>query len=184
VLDRISFDGPRSDRPGLGKVPPGVASVSHSPATAPDRTFPPVAQDQPAPTPLAAGGPDTAASAAPGNSAVEHAHGPHHPKQLPAAAAHGQETAAAAKQKEKGKSVAASGHSGKSTAAPGAPAASHPSHPEHPAKPSHPEASEPAEPSPPPAAVPTEPESAPPAEAATDEAEPPVAPPGERKGKT
>lgn len=179
ALDRIAFDRPRSDRPGHGRVNPGVARARSS-AAASDQTGPPAASARPAPTSLPVG--DAAASEpAPGNSAVEHPHGPGHTKQLPAAAAHGQETAAAAK--EKGKSASAPGHSEKGDEAPDPAAESHPTHPEHPAKPSHPETSEPS----PAAAVPAETETPPPAEPAAGEGEPQAAEgaaPGEHKGKT
>jgi hypothetical protein len=163
-------------------VLPGARPTVAPSASAPDRTSGPGAHEQPAAAPLPVG--DAAApAAAPENPAVEHPHGHDHVKQLPGAAAHGQETAAANKEKEKGKSASAPGHSGKNADAPSPATSSHPTHPEHPPKPSHPEHGEP---SPPPATVPTETEAAAPAEAAADEGEPPATegePPGEHKGK-
>jgi RNA polymerase sigma factor (sigma-70 family) len=180
--DRITSDRSGSDPPGRGKVAPGLLANRPS-APAPARSSSPAAGDRSAATPFPVG--DAAApAAAPGNSAVEHPHGHGHLKQLPTAAAHGQETAAAAKEKgrEQGKSASAPGHAGR-RAAPGSAAGSHPAHPEHPAKPPHPEASEPA---PAPTAVPAETEAAPAAQPATGEDEPavvPVAPVEEHKGK-
>lgn len=87
---------------------------------------------------------DTAASATP--PAVEHPHGRGHVKQTPAAAAHGQETAASHKPEKTESSSGSEPGSGKSKSA------EHPVHPTHPATPatsSPPPAAEPEAKSPP-----------------------------------
>jgi RNA polymerase sigma factor (sigma-70 family) len=73
------------------------------------------------------------ASTAPGRSGIEHPHGRGHEKQTPAAAAHGQETAASHKSENAG------GSSGSKSAG-----GSHPAHPAHPTESA--EAAEPSEP--------------------------------------
>jgi len=94
--------------------------------------------------PASAGGKST--SAAPGKSGVEHPHGRGHAKQTPAAAAHGQETAASHKPEHAGGSGPSSGgESGGSRSA----GASHPPHPTHPAETGEPaEQAEPSDPEP------------------------------------
>jgi RNA polymerase sigma factor (sigma-70 family) len=92
------------------------------------------------PSPTSAGGGKSAAPA------VEHPHGRGHAKQTPAAAAHGQETAASHEPEKTGGQGASEPGSDKSQGA------EHPAHPTHPATP--------ATPSPPPAAA--EPEAKPP----------------------
>jgi RNA polymerase sigma factor (sigma-70 family) len=83
------------------------------------------------------GGGAEPASTAPGKSGVEHPHGRGHAKQTPAAAAHGQETAASHKSEHGSGSGAGSSEESDSSKSAGA---AHPPHPAHPT-----EAAEPAE---------------------------------------
>jgi RNA polymerase sigma factor (sigma-70 family) len=206
IPDPASFDRPGSDRLRQGNEPPRVPPTPPSSATTADRTAGPAASGQPALTPVPGPGDETTTRATPGSSAVEHPRGHDHPKQLPASAAHGQETATA--DKGGGKSASAPGHSGKSAGAP-SPAApthpdhpahpthpahpahpdhpAHPAHPDHPAHPTHPDhPAKPAHPDPPepPSPVPPATESATTTEAAPAEEEPPGAeagPPGQTR---
>jgi RNA polymerase sigma factor (sigma-70 family) len=116
-------------------------------AVNPARGAQPASAGNPAGDPASAGpeSSGTDAAASPGASGVEHPHGRDHAKRTPAAAAHGQETAASHKpDKTRGSSGSGPG-SGKS--------AGHPAHPTHPATPATasppPAAAEPAVKSPP-----------------------------------
>jgi RNA polymerase sigma factor (sigma-70 family) len=96
------------------------------------------------PPPAGSGSTDTAAS--PGASGGEHPHGRGHTKQTPAAAAHGQETAASHEPEKSHSSNGSEPGSGKGKSA------EHPAHPTHPATPatsSPPPAAEPKAKSPP-----------------------------------
>ncbi len=85
-------------------------------------------------TPVAPAAEAEAGSPSPGNSGAEHPHGRGHEKQTPAAAAHGQETAASKPEKSTGSHHPAAVESGGSATAPDP----HPVHPTHPAHPTHP----------------------------------------------
>jgi RNA polymerase sigma factor (sigma-70 family) len=92
------------------------------------------------------------ASPAPGKSGVEHPHGRAHAKQIPAAATHGQETAANNKPEKGPGSSGAESNGSKST---GSPHPAHPTHSNHPAQSAKPAGSAGS----PPAAKPAKPES-------------------------
>lgn len=191
-----------SDRIALGRSAPNRSGGDHAPAeghplkghasatATSGQAVAPTPHGRPAGAPLPKDGGNPPAPAPPGKP-VEPPPARDDSKSLPADAAHGQETAAPAKAKEKGKSAAAPGRAGKSDDAPEPAASGHPPHPDHPAKPKHPEPSEPA---PSPTTVPTATETAPPAESgpSADEAAPAEGappgqthtPPGQAKGKS
>jgi RNA polymerase sigma factor (sigma-70 family) len=178
--DRPALGESAPDRPGGDRIPAGRPRSTSSIATS-HRTAAPTTDGRPAGALPVEGGDDATAPAPPAE-AVEHPHGRDHLKQLPARAAHGQETAAANQVKEKGKSASAPGHSGKS-APPGPATSGRPTHPDPPAKPAP---REPSEPAPSPGAVPTATETAPPAEADPTEGAAPdhsPTPPGRAAGE-
>ncbi len=140
---RSSGEGRGSARSSLSKaasVRGGGADRAIDPARS---TSQPTSEGDPAasvPPPVGSGSANTDTPASPGASGVEHPHGRGHVKQTPAAAAHGQETAASHKPEKSHSSSGSEPGSGKSKSA------EHPAHPTHPATP--------ATTSPPPAAEP------------------------------
>jgi RNA polymerase sigma factor (sigma-70 family) len=144
--------------------PPRVDAAADPPATTPDGAARTAAVREPI------------EAAAPGESAVEHPHGRDHVKQTPADATHGQETAAAARTKEKPDSKAGAAAAAEAPTTE-ADSADHPEHPDHPA--GHADEAKPE------AAQPTSPgeASSQPEEAGTEESEAATEPPGKGKEK-
>jgi RNA polymerase sigma factor (sigma-70 family) len=141
VSDRGDLDSPAAeDDAGGGR---GLRGADKPPALPPpavesERGARLASLDGPSRSSTAAGEPT--ASPAAGNSAVEHLHGPGHPKQGTPSAGNRGEAAAF----RKGSATpASSGHAEKKAGVPAPAASGHPTHPDHPTKPSRPASTEP-----------------------------------------
>jgi RNA polymerase sigma factor (sigma-70 family) len=195
---RSTSGSPDSPTTAADRAAPGpTARTAHlgtaRPLARPRRTTPPTPRAETSPprraaveegTPASAQG-GTASTAArepteapaPGEPAVEHPHGKGHVKQTPAAAAHGQETAATAKAKEKPDPEADAGTAAEAEITEESGSADHPEHPDHPAGHAKEAETEAVQPTSPVEAT-AEPE-----EAAAEEPEPATEPTGKDKKK-